>query len=185
MLSFLLLFARIFPENILKSPRAYNSSIGLGGFLEMLAARCQSLSIHTNAAVSKVEEVAGSWFIETRGERHGPYEKIIVNAPPYASRKFMSTLPAELLDLLGKHEYYSVRIVIHRDAQVISRFQRPNGIDLLQQSSNMGWVPGLKDSAPASTERSCPPFWMITVSALPPSSGRDSKSSIAHSESQK
>lgn len=115
MLSFLLLFARIFPENILRSPKAYNSSIGLGGFLKMLAARCQNLSIHTNAAVSKLEKMDGLWFIETPGERHGPYEKVIVNAPPYASRKFMSTLPGELLDLLEKHEYYSVRIVIHRD----------------------------------------------------------------------
>lgn len=67
MLSFLLLFARIFPESILKSPRAYNSSIGLGGFLKLLAARCQNLSIHTNAAVSKLEEVDRLWFIETPG----------------------------------------------------------------------------------------------------------------------
>jgi len=115
MLSFLLLFVRTFPENIFKSPKTYASSIGLGGFLKMLAARCQNLSIHTDAAVSKLEEVDGLWFIETPSERHGPYEKVVVNAPPHASRKFMSTLPSELLDLLGKHEYYSARTVIHRD----------------------------------------------------------------------
>jgi predicted NAD/FAD-binding protein len=115
MLSFLLLFARTFPESIFRSPKSYNSSIGLGGILKMLPARCQNLSIHTNAAVSKLEEVNGLWFIETPSERHGPYENVIVNAPPYASRGFMSTLPSELLDLLGKHEYYSARIVIHRD----------------------------------------------------------------------
>src|SRR5213078_4430247 len=90
MLSFLLLFARTFPENIFKSAKTYNSSVGLGGFLRMLAARCQNLSIHTNAAVSKLEEVDGLWFIETPGERHGPYEKVVVNAPTHASRKFMS-----------------------------------------------------------------------------------------------
>ena len=115
LLSFLLLFVRIFPDNIFESPKGYASRIGLGGLLEMLAARCQHLSIHTNAAVSRLEEVDGSWFIETPRERHGPYENVIVNAPPHASRQFLRALPRELLDLLGKHEYYSARIVVHRD----------------------------------------------------------------------
>lgn len=114
-LAFLLLFVRVFPENIFSSPKTYCSSIGLGGVLKMLVARCQNLSIHTDAVVSKLEEVDGLWFVETPSGRHGPYENVVINAPPHASRKFMSTLPGELLDSLAKHKYYSARIVIHRD----------------------------------------------------------------------
>jgi predicted NAD/FAD-binding protein len=124
LLAFLLLFVRIFPENIFRSPKTYCSNIGLGGVLERLLARCQNLSIHTDATVSKLEEVDGSWFVETPRERHGPYDRVVVNAPPHASRKFMSPLPGELLELLGKHEYYSARVVVHRDPIYMPDSQR-------------------------------------------------------------
>jgi uncharacterized protein len=115
LLAFLLLFVRIFPENIFRSPKTYCSRIGLGGVLKMLVAECQGLSIHTDAAVSRVESVDGSWFVEAPSGRHGPYEKVVINAPPYASRTFMTGVPDDLLDLLGSHKYYSARIVIHED----------------------------------------------------------------------
>jgi predicted NAD/FAD-binding protein len=114
-LAFLLLFARVFPESIFTPPKTYCASIGLGGVLNMLLARCENLSVHTAAPVTKLEEVDGSWFVETRSGRHGPYEKVVINAPPHASLAFMGTLPGELLEVLNKHKYYSARIVIHSD----------------------------------------------------------------------
>ena len=114
-LAFLLLFVHIFPRNILRRPKTYCSTIGLGGILAMMVDRCRHLSVKAGAPVSKVEEVDGSWFVETASGRHGPYAKVVVNAPPHASRSFLRTLPAELLDVLARHTYYTTRMVIHRD----------------------------------------------------------------------
>lgn len=114
-LSFLLLFVHIFPRNILRRPKTYCSTIGLGGILQMMVDRCRHLSVHAGAPVSKVEEADGSWFVETSTGRHGPYAKVVVNAPPHASRSFLHTVPAELLDVLARHTYYTTRMLIHRD----------------------------------------------------------------------
>jgi len=114
-LAFLLLFVHIFPRNILRRPKTYCSTIGLGGILAMMVDRCEHLSVQTGAPVTKVEEVDGSWFVETSTGRHGPYAKGVVNAPPHASRSFLATVPAELLDVLARHTYYPTRMVIHRD----------------------------------------------------------------------
>ena len=81
----------------------------------MMVDRCQHLSVHAGSAVSKLEEVDASWFVETASGRHGPYAKVVVNAPPHASRSFLRTLPADLLDVLARHTYYTTRMVIHRD----------------------------------------------------------------------
>ena len=114
-LAFLLLFVHIFPRNILQRPMTYCSSIGLGGILGMMVDRCRHLSVHTGAAVSKLEDVDGSWFVETASGRHGPFAKVVVNAPPHASRSFLRALPNELLYVLARHTYYTARMVIHRD----------------------------------------------------------------------
>ena len=114
-LAFLLLFVHIFPRNILRRPKTYCSTIGLGGILGMMVDSCRHLSVHTGAPVSKVEEMDGSWFVETSGGRHGPYAKVVVNAPPHASRSLLRTLPTELLDVLARHTYYTTRMLIHRD----------------------------------------------------------------------
>ena len=114
-LAFLLLFVHIFQRNILRRPKTYCSTIGLGGILAMMVDRCRHLSVKAGAPVSKVEELDGSWFLETSSGRHGPYAKVVVNAPPHASRSFLRTVPAELLDVLARHTYYTTRMVIHRD----------------------------------------------------------------------
>jgi predicted NAD/FAD-binding protein len=114
-LAFLLLFVHIFPRHILGRPKTYVSTIGLGGILEMIVDRCRHLSVHSGAPVSKVEEVDQLWFVETTSGRHGPYAKVVVNAPPHASRSFLRTVPAELLDVLERHTYYETRMLIHRD----------------------------------------------------------------------
>jgi predicted NAD/FAD-binding protein len=114
-LAFLLLFVHIFPRHILQRPKTYCSTIGLGGILAMMVDRCRHLSVRAGAPVSKVEEVDGSWFLETSRGRHGPYAKLVVNAPPPASRSFLRTVPDELLDVLARHTYYTTRMVIHRD----------------------------------------------------------------------
>lgn len=114
-LAFLLLFVHVFPRHLFQRPKTYCSSIGLGGILTMMVARCRHLSVHAGAPVSAVEQVDGSWFVETSSERHGPYLSVVLNAPPHASRSFLRTVPVELLDVLERHTYYATRMVIHRD----------------------------------------------------------------------
>lgn len=123
-LSFLLLFVHIFPRNILQRPKTYCSTIGLGGILDVMVGRCRNLTVHTDAEVSKVEEVDGSWFVEAPNGRHGPYAKVVVNAPPFAAGAFLSTVPAELLDVLARQTYYTTRMVIHRDPTVMPADRR-------------------------------------------------------------
>ena len=77
-LAFLLLFVHIFPRNVLRRPKTYCSSIGLGGILAMMVDRCRHLAVRAGAPVSKAEEVDGSWFLETSSGRHGPYAKVVV-----------------------------------------------------------------------------------------------------------
>jgi predicted NAD/FAD-binding protein len=114
-LAFLLLFVHVFPRHILQRPKTYCSNIGLGGILAMMVDRCEHVSIHAGAPVTKVDEVDQSWFVETSSGRHGPYAKVVVNASPHASRSFLGGLPAELLDVLARQTYYTTRMVIHRD----------------------------------------------------------------------
>lgn len=121
MLAFLLLFARIFPANPLRRPGTACARIGLGGVLAMLVDRCRNLTVHTGAPVSRVERQGGSWFVETPDGTHGPYEQVVVNAPPHASARFLAGVPDELLGTLERHTYYPARLVIHRDPVYMPR----------------------------------------------------------------
>ena len=114
-LAFLVLFVPAFPRNMLRRAETYGSTIGLGGILAMMVERCRHLSVHAGAPVTSVEEVDGSWFVETSGGRHGPYSNVVVNAPPHASRSFLRTVPTGLLDVLARQTYYTTRMVVHRD----------------------------------------------------------------------
>jgi protoporphyrinogen oxidase len=104
--------AKTFPKSIFEKAITYNSSIGLGGVLELLAGTCNNLKIVTDAAVSRVEEVDGAWFIENQQGRFGPYDAVVVNAPPHASSQFLKGISwaGELTTLLSKREYYKTHI---------------------------------------------------------------------------
>jgi predicted NAD/FAD-binding protein len=110
-------FAKTFPTNLLKSPKTYNSRIGLGGYLELLKNRCENLHIHLSSPVKGLEEVNGQWFVETPTGRQGPFDAVVVNAPPFISKDFFAAVPwaAELKPLLEAQEYYPTRIILHKD----------------------------------------------------------------------
>jgi predicted NAD/FAD-binding protein len=123
-LSFLLLFVDVLPAGVLASSQTYCSRVGLGGILDVLIAGCRNLSIHTNAPVQRLEHADGWWYVETPGGRHGPYEKVVVNAAPHASADFLCDAPEDLLGILRRHEYYPTRIAIHRDPIVMPAARR-------------------------------------------------------------
>jgi predicted NAD/FAD-binding protein len=123
-LAFLLVVVRIFPQRIFDQPNTYCSRIGLGGVLQRLVDECRNLTVHTDAAVTKLAEIDGAWFVETPKGRYGPYESVVINAPPHASRSFLTGVPDDLLRTLGEHEYYSTRMIIHADPIYMPRLRR-------------------------------------------------------------
>jgi predicted NAD/FAD-binding protein len=124
MRAFLVLFAPAFPTNLLASPKTYGSRIGLGGIVEKLAEKCRGLTVHTDARVRRVEQTGGSWFVETPAGRSGPYEKVVVTAPPYAAREVLAGIPDALAGILNRYDYYPARLVIHDDPTVMPADRR-------------------------------------------------------------
>jgi len=116
MLAFLTLFAPAFPANVLASAKTYGSRIGLGGIVDLLAERCENLTVQLGSPVSRVSRDGDGWYVETPAGRHGPYERVVVNAPPYAARELLVDAPTALRELLARYDYYPARLVLHRDA---------------------------------------------------------------------
>lgn len=113
--SLLLLFVKTFPENMMAAPSTYNSTIGLGGYLQLLANRCKNLTVHLKTPVLKVEQEGENWFVTTEAGREGPYTDVVVNAPPFFSKNFLKDLSPELYAVLDRFETFDVRIVLHKD----------------------------------------------------------------------
>lgn len=109
-------FARTF-EEILKKPSTYNAAVGLGGIVDLVAGQCKNASFHIDSPVQGLEEVDGKWFISTSKGRQGPYDAVVVNAPPHASSKFFANVPwaSDLANLLSRREYYPTKVIAHRD----------------------------------------------------------------------
>jgi predicted NAD/FAD-binding protein len=124
MLAFLTLFAPAFPSNLFSSPKTYASDIGLGGVVELLADRCRHLTVHTSAPVERVERVDGAWFVDTSDGRSGPYERVVVTAPPYAAREFLVGVPGEVLGILNAYEHYPARLIVHEDETLMPADER-------------------------------------------------------------
>jgi len=129
MRAFLVLFAPAFPRGVFDAPSTFCSRIGLGGIVRMLADRCANLSVHLNAPVTRLERVhsgraTDGWFVETAAGRFGPYEHVVVNAPPYAAREFLTGATEALRDILGRYTYYAARMVIHEDPRYMPASQR-------------------------------------------------------------
>lgn len=110
-------FAKTFPETIFEPVHTYNSTVGLEGYLRMLLDACENTAVLTRAPVRGLEERSGTWHVRTASGRHGPYDAVVVNAPPPVSKDFFAEIPdlGHIAGLLGVHEYHPARLVIHRD----------------------------------------------------------------------
>lgn len=110
-------FAKTFPATVFEPVHTYNSTVGLEGYLRMLLDACENTTVLTRAAVRGLEEKGGTWHVCTESGRHGPYDAVVVSAPPPASKKFFGDIPdlEHIADYLGAHEYHPARLVIHRD----------------------------------------------------------------------
>jgi predicted NAD/FAD-binding protein len=111
-------FAKTFPKSIFEPVHTYNSKVGLEGYLRMLLDACENTTVLTRAAVESLEEQSGTWHVRTAsGRRHGPYDAVVVTAPPPVSKEFFGGEGdlGHIAEQLGAHEYHPSRLVIHRD----------------------------------------------------------------------
>ena len=121
--SILQTFALAFPSDIFAGASTYNSNIGLGGNLERLLARASSARVQLNAGVQSLGYADGKWTVTTASGSYGPYDALVMNAPPHTSKGFLSALPwaSDVVSLLERYEYFDTKIVIHTDAAYIHR----------------------------------------------------------------
>ncbi|MDL9979481.1 FAD-dependent oxidoreductase [Microbacterium sp. ASV49] len=126
--AFFALFVPALPSNPLSKARTYGSRIGLGGIVARLADRCANLTLHLGTRVTRLVRGNDGWFVETTAGPSGPYEHVVVNAPPHTALSFLADAPGELREILSRYEYYPARLVIHDDASVMPADRRDWGM---------------------------------------------------------
>jgi uncharacterized protein len=153
--SILQTFALAFPANPLQGASTYNSKIGLEGNLEALLARSPSTLLQVNAGVVGVDYANGQWTVRTASGPQGPFDAVVMNAPPHASSTLLSPLPwaSDIVTLLNRYEYFDTRIVIHTDPvyteSLRSLWAVYNGEVDGAECEGSVWLGGIHDKLPS------------------------------------
>lgn len=115
--SILQTFAMAFPSNLLKGATTFNSRVGLQGYVEILASMSPHCRIRTNCEVINLAQENEQWFVTTNEGVQGPFDAVILNAPPRASVNWLSTVPwaGEIVSNLKKFKYFKSKLQIHTD----------------------------------------------------------------------
>ncbi|MET0686542.1 MAG: FAD-dependent oxidoreductase [Solirubrobacteraceae bacterium] len=110
-------FALAFPADLTRPASTFTSRIGLQGNLQRLLDRSAEVEVHLRAPARGLERKRGRWFVRTPHGRRGPFDHVVLNAPPRIGRKLLRPLPAfaEAAELLGAYRYFDSRLVIHAD----------------------------------------------------------------------
>jgi len=115
--SILQTFALAFPADPFQGASTFNSKIGLEGNLEALLARSPGTLLQVNAGVKGLSYANGVWTVQTASGARGPFDAVVMNAPPHTSSGLLAPLPwaADIVALLARYEYFDTRMVIHTD----------------------------------------------------------------------
>lgn len=115
--SILQTFALAYPQNLCAGATTMNSKIGLGGNLQVVLDQCENVNTWLNAGVTGLQKEQGQWYIETAEGTFGPYDQIVVNAPPRFAKNWFANLPftQEIANILDQFEYFPARLLIHSD----------------------------------------------------------------------
>jgi predicted NAD/FAD-binding protein len=86
-------------------------------------ARATGAQTEVNAAVHSLAYANGLWTVHTLGGARGPFDAVVINAPPHASKGFLAGLgwANDLVGLLSRYEYFDSKIVVHTDSAYIHR----------------------------------------------------------------
>jgi predicted NAD/FAD-binding protein len=153
--SILQTFALAFPSNIFEGASTYNSAIGLQGNLQRMLDRAPSARVHLSSPVEALSfESDGTWFVTTPAGREGPFDTVVMNAPPHFGKTLVGALPwaADIATLLDAYESFESRLVIHTDAAYVHR-DRANwavynaGVDGVECEGSV-WLGGLHEKLP-------------------------------------
>jgi predicted NAD/FAD-binding protein len=120
------LFAPTQPKSPWIKSRIWSPRDGFQGTILALARGWKNTTVQTRSRVSRVEKVDDDWFVCTEGSRSGPFDAIVVNAPPWESKQLLAGLPwAEALrGLLDRYEHLSHRLTIHADPTYVHSERR-------------------------------------------------------------
>jgi predicted NAD/FAD-binding protein len=110
-------FALAFPEDLARPASTFTSRIGLQGNLQRLLDRSPDVQVHLRAPARGLERKRGCWFVRTPRGRRGPFDHVVLNAPPRVGRRLLRPLPAfaEATALLDAYRYFDSRLLIHAD----------------------------------------------------------------------
>src|SRR5262249_43222673 len=93
------------------------------GNIMALAKRCKNTIIHTKSPALRIEKIENSWFVYSPHSRSGPFDAVVINAPPWESKKIVDGLPwaEDLVAVLGRFECMSHRLTIHTDPAYVHK----------------------------------------------------------------
>ena len=112
--SILQTFALAFPANVLQGATTYNSRIGLQGNLQRLLDLSPTVRVHLSTPTQALTHTAAGWFVDTPTGQEGPYQFVVLNAPPLVGKQLLPAFP-DVTSLLTMYEYFDSRLVIHTD----------------------------------------------------------------------
>lgn len=154
--SILQTFALAYPQNLCAGATTMNSKIGLGGNLEVVLDQCDNTNVWLNAGVTGLQKEQGQWYLQTEAGSFGPYDQIIVNAPPRFAKNWFAQLPvtSEIANILDQFEYFRARIVIHTDPVYMVETESPEYWCVYNGGINRGecegsvWLGGIHTDIP-------------------------------------
>jgi predicted NAD/FAD-binding protein len=147
-------FALAFPADLARPATTFTSRIGLQGNLQRLLDRSPEVELHLRAPARRLERKRGRWFVRTPHGRRGPFDHVVLNAPPWAGHSLLRPLPAfaEVAALLRAYRSFESRLVIHSDPAYVHA-DRANwaaynaGVDG-SRSEGSAWLGALHEPLP-------------------------------------
>lgn len=139
------LFAPTHPRNPLKRATTWGARYGFQSTLAAMAKQNKNTTVHTNAPAQRLEKTAEGWFVHGRDARSGPFDAVVVNAPPWESKKLLDRIPwtEELVGLLDRYEHLTHKLTIHTDPIYMHKDRRNWGLaNVGIESDNPNVAPG-------------------------------------------
>jgi uncharacterized protein len=147
-------FALAFPEKSARKITTMNSKLGTGGNLQRALDRSRTTHVHLSTQITGLTFSKDGWTLLSRTGSHGPFDAIVMNAPPSESKHLLKPFAwaSDIIPLLETYEYFDARILIHTDAKYAARGKRlwavyNGGIDGMECEGSV-WYGGIQPKLP-------------------------------------
>jgi predicted NAD/FAD-binding protein len=171
--SILQTFALAFPANPFEGASTFNSKIGLEGNLQALVARSPRTLVQVNAGVQGLSYTDGKWTVKTASGSQGPFDAVVVNAPPRISSTLLEPLgwASDIVSLLKRYEYFDTKMVIHTDATYVNSLRSLwavyNGEVTGKECEGSVWLGGIHEKLSNGSTLDVFKSWATRRAALP------------------